>query len=336
MTARTVERPGRANYYVMLDYKDEKGRRKQKWIATDIPIKGNNKRAIEERRKEIETEYENQNLEETAEIDLRGDTLFTDYLQQWLLNQKSALADSTYQVYEYQITKCVIPWFLPKKLTLKELTFKDIDAYKDAKLDVVSSNTVRKYLTNISQCLESATKAPNPILPFNPAKCIVWPKKVEFMGAQIYDDAQIRELLEASKGDPMELMILLTIYYGLRRSEVLGLKWDAVNFVQGTITIKHTVTKITAEVNRTDTTKTKSSYRVLPLSEDIKKQLQSTKKQQFELRQDQPNDYKDSCGYIFTRGDGAPMGVDYPSQHFQILLKKCGLPAIRFHDLRHP
>ena len=251
MKARTITRPGRSNYYIMLDYTDENGKRKQKLIATDIPIKGNNRRAIEERRKEIEAEYENLDPDlptEPIEVNLRGDILFTDYLLQWLETQRIVLADSTFQLYEYQVNSCIIPWFSPKERKLKELTCKDIVEYTNDMLKKVSGNTVRKYLTNISKCLASAASEPNYFIPFNPAKAVTWPKKQEFMGAEIYDADQIVKLLEVSKGDPLELMILMTVYYGLRRSEVLGLKWDAVNFSQKKITIKRTVTRIVKAV----------------------------------------------------------------------------------------
>ena len=115
---------------------------------------------------------------------------------------------------------------------------------------------------------------------------------------------------------------------------MLGLKWDAVDFNQCTITIKHTVTKITAGVNKNDTTKTKSSYRVLPLSDEIAEVLRTAQKQQNKMKQLQPNDYK-SEGYIFTKLDGSLIGTDYPSRHFKLLITKHGLPVIRFHDLRH-
>jgi len=325
---------GRSNYYIVLRYQDADGKFKEKWIPTDIPVKGNNKRAIEERRKEIEAEYENQDTEAHTDIDLRGDTLFTDYLIQWLETQRTALADSTYQLYEHHINNCIVPYFLPKKIKLKDLTASDLEKYKKEKLKSVSNNTVRKYLTNISKCLDSAAAVPNRIIPYNPAKVIEWPKKEEYMGAMVYDEKQIIKLLDVSKDDPMELMILITVFYGLRRSELLGLKWDAVDFAHGTITIKRTVTRITKGVNQKDTTKTKSSYRALPLSDEIAEILRDVKLQQDEQRHLQPNDYK-SEGYIFTRHDGSLISTDYPSRHFKLLIIKHGLPVIRFHDLRH-
>ena len=334
MTARIETKTGRPYYYIVLDYKDADNNRRRKVITTDISTKGNTKRAIEERRKEILAEYENQDIEAHTEVDLRGDILFTDYILQWLETQRKALADSTFQLYEYHVNKCIVPYFEPKKLMLKDLTPTHIDKYAKAKMKSVSNNTVRKYLTNISKCLDSATVMPNRIIPYNPAKVIEWPKKEEFMGAMVYDEAQIIKLLDVSKGDPMELMILITVYYGLRRSELIGLKWDAIDFQQSTITIRRTVTRV-MKVNEKENTKSKKSYRALPLSDEIMEQLQGVKQRQDELKQLQPNDYKDE-GYIFTRLDGSHINPDYPSDHFKLILKKHGLPIIRFHDLRHP
>jgi len=332
VTARVQTKPGRPNYYIVIDYKDADGNRKKKWVTTDIPIKGNNKRTIEERRKEVLIEYENQDMEASAEIDLRGDILFTDYLAQWLETQKTALADSTYQVYKYQIENHIKPWFELKKIKLKDLSPDILEKYIEEKISDVTGNTVRKHLVNISKCLKGA--AAKGIIRYNPAKVIEWPKLIEYTGAQVYNEKQILKLLNDSKGDPMELMVLLTVYYGLRRSELLGLKWSAIDFEQNTITIRHTVTNVMNVVNRKDQTKRKASYRTLPMSETIINGLLAAKSQQEELQRLQPNDYKNE-GYIFTRNDGTLILVDYPSHHFQRLTKKIGLPAIRFHDLRH-
>jgi len=283
VTARIQTKKESPYYYIVIDYKDAEGKRKGKWVSTDIPIKGNTKRVIEERRKEILSDYESQNTEAPAEIDLRGDTLFTDYLTQWLGTQRTALADSTYQLYEYHVNNCIVPYFMPKKIKLKDLAASDLDKYVKEKMKSVSNNTVRKYLTNISKCLDSAVTPPNRIIPYNPVKAIEWPKKEEYMDAMVYDESQIIKLLEVSQGDPMELMILITVYYGLRRSELLGLKWDAINFEQSTITIKRTVTRIIKGVNEKETTKTKSSYRTLPLTDEIVEQLRSVKRRQSEL-----------------------------------------------------
>ena len=332
MTARIETKPGRPNYFIVIDYRDAENNRKRKVITTDISIKGNNKRAIEERRKEVLVEYENLEMEAETDLNLEADILFTDYILQWLETQRTALADSTYQVYKYQIGHHIVPWFKPKKTKLKDVSPALLEKYIKDKMNVVTGNTVRKHLVNISKCLNGAVL--KRIIQHNPAKAIELPKIEEYTGAQVYNEKQILTLLDKSKGDDMELMILLTVYYGLRRSELLGLRWDAVDFEQSTITIKHTVTRIMRETNRKDQTKRKSSFRTLPIDDEIATHLRAVQSRQEELKQDQPNDYVDE-GYIFTRPDGRLVDVDYPSAHFKRLIKKIGLPTIRFHDLRH-
>lgn len=78
------------------------------------------------------------------------------------------------------------------------------------------------------------------IIPNNPADKVQRPKKEQYIGS-FYNENEFNELFEKSKDDPMNLMILVTSYYGLRRSEVLGLKWDVFDFENKTITIKHTI-----------------------------------------------------------------------------------------------
>lgn len=94
------------------------------------------------------------------------------------------------------------------------------------------------------------------------------PKKFQFTG-DFYTLDELHLLFEKSKNDQLELVILITSFYGLRRSEVLGLKWSSIDFEKNIITIKHKVLQRNAKKNRTmllkDKTKNKSSYRSLPL-----------------------------------------------------------------------
>jgi len=204
--------------------------------------------------------------------------------------------------------------------------------YVNFKTKSVSPNTVTKHLRHVSKSLDNAVK--QNIIAFNPIKRIDMPKKIKFTGAKHYNEQQIEQLLECSKGDPLELIILLTIFYGLRRSEVLGLKWDAIDMENNTITIKHTVISTYKAVHKVDSTKNDSSNAVIPLPYIIKTELQKWKNEQKQHNLMQPNDYKND-GYVCTYVDGSLIRPDYVTQHFKRLLKRCGMPAIRFHDLRH-
>jgi len=94
------------------------------------------------------------------------------------------------------------------------------------------------------------------------------PKKEKFVGS-IYNEEELNKLFELTKGDPIEFGVILGAFYGLRRSEVVGLKWSAIDFKKKTITISHTVTQVCIDgksrIIEKDRTKTKSSHRTLPL-----------------------------------------------------------------------
>ena len=125
------------------------------------------------------------------------------------------------------------------------------------------------------------------IIPGNPADKVERLKKEKF-SASFYDADEINKLFEVSKGTRLEIPILLGAFYGLRRSEAIGLKWEAVDFEHDTITIKHTVTSVNLDGKHIlvsqDTTKTKSSRRTLHLVPFVKERLLSLKEEQKENR----------------------------------------------------
>jgi len=139
-------------------------------------------------------------------------------------------------------------------MKVKDVTPAVIQRYVNDKMKSgLSANTVRKHLANISKCLDSAVK--QNIIAVNPIRRIEMPKKERYTGAKHYNEKQIEQLLEVSKGDSLEIAILLTIFYGLRRSEILGLRWDAIDFESKTLAIKHTVVIVGKTVHKQDCTK---------------------------------------------------------------------------------
>jgi integrase len=328
MTGSIHEKTGRKNYYAVLSTYDDNGKRKQKWIDTGFSVKGNNKRKANEKLNELLALYGE------SHVDFSKDINFIDFLNQWLetIKTSNAIAPTTHDAYRLTLDKHILPYFEKKRLRVTDITPAHIQQYVNDKLKIVSSNTVRRHLANISKCLDSAVK--QRIITINPVKLIELPQKVKFTGAKRYNEKQMEQLLECAKGDPLEIVIRLTLFYGLRRSEVLGLRWEAVNFEEKTLAIKHTVVKIGNVTHKNDRTKNASSRAVFPMPEKIIVALKQWQSRQNELKEVQPNDYHDT-DYICTYADGRLLATDFVSQHFALLLKKNGLPHIRFHDLRH-
>ena len=104
-------------------------------------------------------------------------------------------------------------------------------------------------------------------------------------------------------------------YYGLRRSEILGLKWSAVDFKKKTISINHTVVRVKT-VTTSDSTKTYSSKRTLNLFDTAEKCLLQIKREQEENKAFFKRDYKNKEGYIFTWENGEAYDPNYITRTF--------------------
>ena len=324
-------------YYVILNYKDTSGKRKQKWVPTGIPEKGNNKRLANQKLDEIKIHYKDYLPEEYCLDEDETNKYFEIYLREWLDSYKHKIEENTYYSYNTAITK-TIEFFEGKNIKLKDLKPAHIQQFYDYLYEKgLNGNSVLHYHANIRKALDTAMKLD--IIPSNPADKIERPKKNQFIG-DFYSIDELEELYKESKGDPLEIVILLASFYGLRRSEVVGLKWSAFDFTNNTITIKHKVVETIINGERKillkDKTKNSSSYRSLPLVPEIKQALLNHKakiKKNIELLGNTYN--RDYLDYICVDSTGKIFRPEYVTDHFSILLRNKGLRHIRFHDLRH-
>ena len=248
-------------YYAVLNYKNAKGERKTKWISLGLPEKGNKRKAEAELVK-IRAEFEIP--EEVG--DLSSDMLFADYLLEWLEIAKGCLAIATYSSYTSIIKNPLEPYFRKKKLTLRELEARHLQMFYSEMLKKVKSNTVIHYHAVIHSALKYAVKTD--MLVQNVADKVDRPKKNDFQPVFLSAD-EMQKMFEALRGTKLELPVLVAAFYGFRRGEVMGLKWDAIDFERGTISIKRTITTVMEdgvyrEVEQ-QSAKTKSSLRTLPL-----------------------------------------------------------------------
>ena len=201
----------------------------------------------------------------------------------------------------------------------------------------LTANTVIHYHANIRKCLQYAFQIG--MIRSNPADRVERPRKEKFK-SEIYSGEELEQLFKAIQGDPSEFGVIMAAFYGLRRSEVVGLKWDAIDFENKKISIQHTV--VTAKVNGTlteiarDKTKTKSSCRTLPLIPACEQMLNKMKKEQEQNRKVCGKSYcTDYLDYIYVDPMGKRIRPDFLSQHFPDFLVAHQMKRIRFHDLRH-
>ena len=244
---------------------------------------------------------------------------------------------TTFSSYTQMVKRKIAPYFRNTGLTLDGIQAKHIQSFYLHELKTVSPGTVIHYHANIHKALKYAVKMD--LIPFNPADKVERPKKQRYI-ADYYRQEEMERLLEASKDHPYSLLIQMTAFYGLRRSEALGLKWDTIDFERDSITIKHIVTNAKidgkCEIVCADRAKTKSSLRSLPLIGSFREYFMQVKEAQELNKQVCGNCYNyEYDGFVFVDELGERMRVEYLTNAFPKFLESHGLRRMRFHDLRH-
>ncbi|QNK39843.1 tyrosine-type recombinase/integrase [Caproicibacter fermentans] len=310
------------------------GKRKQKSIATGLPVKGNKRRA-EELLEQYKLEYS-----EPAGGKVRSgkSPLFADFMRDWLESTKRSIERTTYQSYKNMIDARIDKHFRDLGVTLAEVEPKHIEMLHEKIFkDGFTANTVIHYHAVIRKALQYAVK--NGLIDHNPADRVDRPKLNRYLAGH-YTREELMTLFDVVKNDPISVVILLAAYYGLRRSEVLGLRWSCIDFEQKTITINHKVTE-GKEDGKTvlfteDKLKTKSSFRTLPLIPAVEELLKAVRTRQEQYRKLFKKSYDVSyLDYICVDQMGVLFRPNYITDHFHWLLEHYQLRKIRFHDLRH-
>ena len=319
-------------YYAVLNYRNAGGQRKTKWISLGLPEKGNKRKA------EAELARLRAEFEPPKEVgDLSSNMLFADYLLEWLEIAKGRLAVATYSSYAAMIKKPVGPYFRQRNLTLRELEARHLQMFYSEMIRKVKPNTVIHYHAIIHSALKYAVKTD--MLVQNVADKVDRPKKNSFQPVFLSAE-EMQKMFEALRGTKLELPVLVAAFYGFRRGEVLGLKWDAIDFERGTISVIRTVTTITVDGKQTEieqqSAKTKSSLRTLPLIGSFREYFMQVKEAQELNKQICGNCYNHEYdGFVFVDELGERMRANYLTSAFPKFLENHGLRRMRFHDLRH-
>ena len=203
-----------------------------------------------------------------------------------------------------------------KKL-LAEGRVERIEAQKQPK--GLSAKTVR----NIHQIISSALKLANEqrLIAHNPADGCALPK-AERKEMQTLPVEQLTSFLREAKDSGVYELYYLDLATGLRRGELLGLKWTDVDLDRGVLKIQRAISRQNGKVVEAPL-KTKNAYRTLPLSADAIDVLMQQRRK------------TGNSEWVFPSPTGGPMSPDSVLHMLHRVLKRAGLPKVRFHDLRH-
>jgi integrase len=358
-------------YYAVMVYTNVRGERKEKWFPTKLPVKGNKTKAEAFSRKILrEFEIPREDLcyhevkddvaiDETQPIEPQllsavldkitlselsaeqvSNLLFADYMKMYLpltKKRKKRIQEITYAGYADNVKFPIEPYFRKKKIRLKDLTAQDIQDFYDAQLDRVKPNTVIHYHAIIRLALCYARKMG--YIKENPIDRVEKPEKNKFVGTY-YTSDEVNRLISLTKGTKLEIAVIFACFYGLRRSECVGLRWSAFDFENNIFHINHTVVLTSDNGKRKlvakDSAKTDATIRSMPLSLDIKNRLLEIKSihdnNKKHLKKNYNNQWSD---YLMVDENGDLISPDYVTDAFHRLIKKNTMRHIRFHDLRH-
>lgn len=259
------------------------------------------------------------------------DMTFSEFLNHWMDNYvKYNCEETTAYGYCNIINNHIIPCL--GNIELQKLQPFHIQQYYRKLMEEkgFSPNTVHKHHANIRKALDYALK--QQFVYRNVADAVSLPRKIRFEG-QAYSKEQLNVLLEKVKDTKLELPIYLAGYLGLRREEIVGLKWKYLDFERRILYV-HEVRTSAGNKVIIKSPKTDKSKRSLFIPDGLLDLLLKCKMRQDEFMQLLGDEYENT-GYVCAHENGRPYRVNSVTEWFADFLTKHGLPKIRLHDLRH-
>ena len=256
------------------------------------------------------------------------------WLNDWLEGRKPHIEEETYQGYETQIRVHITPAI--GKIKLKDLKTRDIqkllnDKFKKGRVDGkggLSPRSVKYIHQTLNTSLNQAVR--ERIISHNPAEAVELPKK-EGREIKTLSTEELKKFFQAAEESPWYTAFLLEFYTGLRRGELLGLRWQDLDFDQGLLKVRQRLSKY--KIIKVGT-KTPNAKRAITLHTDIMEVLKKHQFQQNEMKQLLGPAYQDN-DLIFCNGKGSPLHPDSFTKHYQRFLEKAGLTKTTFHNARH-
>lgn len=194
----------------------------------------------------------------------------------------------------------------------------------------LSPKNIRDTYNNINAAMKKAVSLR--MIPYNPCEGVVLPKLKRYK-AKVYDVNMIHTLLDTAKGTEMYLPIMLCVLLGLRRGELLALRWENVDFENNILKIRSNMVRGEKDYI-IKAPKSEAGIRDLHTGDEVMAVLHEERRKYLEDMLKQGRRFQ-NLGFIIRQEDGSPLRPDSMSQKWRRFLEEKGLPSIRFHDLRH-
>ena len=256
--------------------------------------------------------------------------LLKDWITQWLDNYLPNIEATTRTHYRDDINRHIIPDL--GHVMLKQLKTTSIQSWVNDLSDKkgLSPKSVRNIYMNLKAALTKAVILR--MLPYNPCEGVVLPKATKYK-ATIYTVQEMNHLLDVARGTDMFIPVLLATNLGLRRGEVLALKWEHIDFDNAIVHICENKV-ITENGALTKAPKSAAGIRDITLGASVLRELKYAHAQYNRNKLAMGPAFKDS-GLVFSQEDGGAYRPESLTKMWNRFLDNHQLKHVRFHDLRH-
>jgi integrase len=254
----------------------------------------------------------------------------SEYFEEWLTARKDSIKSKTHYQYQQIIRQHINP--VLGNIKINELQPAEIQALYNQKVESgIGVRTVRLIHSVLHCALNHALRLG--IIYRNPSDAVYKPK-AQKREMEILDEDQVRMLLIAARGKRHEALYKLAITTGLRKGELLGLKWSDLDWDTYQLNVQRQIQRVPEKGLTYSQPKTAAGRRMIILGSDTISALKDHQKRQWVEREFKGEKWQDH-DLIFPSSIGTPLSQSNLNRDYKQLLKEANLPDIRFHDLRH-
>ncbi len=310
----------------------------KKWVGSVTLWNGKRKVFYGKTRKEVADKLKDAlHEQQQGTIVMSSTQTVAQFLTDWLENvHRRRLRPRTYERYSEVVNLHIIPAL--GRYQLQKLTAQHVQKFYTQKEDEgLASTTIHYYHSVLHNALNAAVKWG--LIPKNVCDRVTPPRKERFDIKPLTEE-QAQVFLTAVQGHKWEALFVLALATGMRRGELIGLKWQDINFKAGTLQVVRVLTRVPTKMPEREhvyieaepkTEKSRRSIQLAPFALDA---LKEHRVRQLENKLQAGADWQDH-DYVFCTLHGTHLGPNNIVVEFKKLLKQAGLPNIRFHDLRH-
>ena len=267
--------------------------------------------------------------------------IVSDFAKEYLSIQKTSLSPGSYDFYQHIIEKHILPMF--GRMRLRDIKTYHVQDFimklnsmprNDGKSGHISPQTVKRYTTVLRSMLTMAYKMYYMDDDVGLSRRLTFPKE-HYQEVDVFTIEEAKAILAAAKTEPINIRLLieLALFTGMRRGEIVGLKWSDINFDKQCLSVRRSIYKPKGEKSIEKEPKSHSSFRTIAIPNCLCETLEEYKKSQEQYSLSLATWQK--LDYIFTDNSGSVMNPQTPTKQFSHFLDRHNIRHLKFHCLRH-